>query len=371
MPILPRQTIIDLRYSQIRSESEIRQARLELTKHGFNSEQIESIDNGSAIPDISPEYWMRALVTNGFWTTEAQELFGVLPDNIKNQGWTIATVAELSATGLVQVGLIPWLRKLGDNFGSFLEIAALLQRGYSVEDLQLLYDLNALQPIVKIMAPGAGIITDWNVETVDIKSGSRVVAGEQLLTLLNPRAMYLRTDPVGAEAVDVLQCIANATTCEAIPLVRDSGPRLTGFHVDFLQSDSGGHGTIAFATVQNSVLATASRHDRMVFRSWSLRSGLKYILRVPTKRIENVFVLPSSAVTDDGHSKVVFISDGESFKQIDVEIAYQDNEVAVIAINKESKLFPGDQVVISGAFPLGLALKTGQSKADPHAGHNH
>ena len=371
LPILPRQTIIDLRYSRLRTENTIDQARLELTKHGFTAEQIESIAKGGAIPDLARENWMRALVANGLWTPEAQELFGVLPVALRSQRWTIATVAELSASGLVQPGFISWIKKLGGDCRHFLEIAALLQRGYSVEDLQLLHGLNALEPIVKIEAPGAGTVPDWNVETIGVKPGSRVAAGERLLTLLNPREMYLRTDPVGAEKADVLRSVTDAAKCEALPLVRDSGPKLADITVDFLQSEPGGHGTIAFATVENSALATRARPDGRSFRSWALRSGLKYVLRVPTRRVENVFVLPSAAVTDDGPRKVVFIPDGESFKQIEVEIAYQDDEVAVIAINKGSKLFPGDQVVMGGAYSLGLALKTGPSKVDPHAGHSH
>jgi multidrug efflux pump subunit AcrA (membrane-fusion protein) len=371
LPILPRQTIIDLRYSRIRTENTIDQARLELTKHGFTAEQITSIAEGGAIPDLARENWMRALVANGFWPPEAQELFAALPDDLRSQRWTIATVAELSVSGLVQPSFIAWIKRLGDQCKHFLEIAALLQRGYSIEDLERLHGLNALDPIVNVEAPGTDSVADWNVETIDVKPGSRVIAGEQLLTLLNPREMYLRTNPVGAETADVIRSVTDVDQCEALPLVRGSGPKLTGITLEFLRSEPGGHGTIAFATIENSALARRTRPDGRLLRSWALRSGLRYVLRVPTKKIERVFVLPSAAVTDDGPRKVVFIPDGESFKQVEVEIAYQDDEVAVIAVNKDSKLFPGDQVVTGGAYSLGLALKTGPSKVDPHAGHSH
>ena len=80
--------------------------------------------------------------------------------------------------------------------------------------------------------------------------------------------------------------------------------------------------------------------------------------------------MPSSAVTEDGPNKVVFLQDGDSFKPVPIAIAYQDDEVVVVPATKEVALFPGDPVVQSGAFELGLAMKGGDA-VDAHAGHNH
>ena len=48
---------------------------------------------------------------------------------------------------------------------------------------------------------------------------------------------------------------------------------------------------------------------------------------------------------------------------------YEDDRVAVIA--NDGSIFPGDPVVKTGAFALGLALQVGSGAVDPHAGHNH
>jgi len=94
------------------------------------------------------------------------------------------------------------------------------------------------------------------------------------------------------------------------------------------------------------------------------------MLRIPTEKLENVFVFPSDAVTDDGPDKVVFIQDGDSYKSVKVVVLHHDQEVAVID-GKHSEIFDGDMVVQRGAFSLSLALKAGASGVDPHAGHNH
>lgn len=88
------------------------------------------------------------------------------------------------------------------------------------------------------------------------------------------------------------------------------------------------------------------------------------------ERLDEVFVLPTGAVTDDGPDKVVFIQDGDSFRAAKVVVRYQDHQFAVLDA-KHSEIFPGDTVAMRGAFGLGLALKAGSGAADPHAGHQH
>jgi hypothetical protein len=105
-------------------------------------------------------------------------------------------------------------------------------------------------------------------------------------------------------------------------------------------------------------------------RSWQIRPSLKYTLHIPVEKMANVYVLPSDAIAQDGAGKVVYVQDGDSFRAVDVETVYQDHERVVIPINKRTELFPGDPVVMRGAFALSLALKD-SGKIDPHAGHGH
>ncbi|MCA9323246.1 MAG: hypothetical protein KDB53_21090 [Planctomycetes bacterium] len=371
LPILPRQTIIDLQYNVLRTQKALDQSRLELTKHGFTDEQIESIAEGNAIPNLGQDNWMRALIANGLWTESARRLFDALPEQLQKERWTIATVGELAAAGLVRPELVSWLESLGDGLTNFLEIGSLLQQGYSVADLRILQGMNALDPIVQVKAPMSAGVLDWDIERLHVKPGARVAAGDQLLTLLNPREMYLRTNPVGAEKADILRSLAIGSTCEARPLVGDSGPELTDLTIDFITSDPGSTGTSAYARVMNEEITTKTRVDGARYRSWQLRSGLKYLIRIPMKVFERVVVVPSDAIAEDGAKRVVFLPDGDTFRPIEVEIAYQDDRVAVIALNEATKIVPGDVIVTHGAYALGLALRSNTTAVDPHAGHNH
>jgi hypothetical protein len=129
-------------------------------------------------------------------------------------------------------------------------------------------------------------------------------------------------------------------------------------------------GTIAFVEVENSVRAEIRRGPALTSRTWALREGMRYLLNVPIEKLENVYVLPASAVTESGPDKVVFLQDGDGFKPVPIVVVHQDDEVVVIPSVKEVALFPGDPVVRSGAFELGLAMK-GRDAVDAHAGHGH
>jgi len=106
-----------------------------------------------------------------------------------------------------------------------------------------------------------------------------------------------------------------------------------------------------------------------VRRSWKLRVGLRYLVLVPSTVLEKRLVLPAGAVTENGVDRIVFVPDGDSFAPRTVHVEYEDDEVVVIA--NDGAIFPGESVVTSGAFALGLALQSDSGAIDPHAGHNH
>lgn len=370
IPILPRQRAIDLNYALLRANQSAQQAELELTKHGLTKEQIAAIAQDGAIPILTEDSWKRALKINGLWPSSADELFEVLSENQQSQRWMIATIGELSASGLNTPELVTWLKSEPEATTHFLEIGSLLQKGHSVSDVQRLHALNAFESIIQVRAPKGA--PDWNVDETLIRPGARVDAGATLMTLLNPRVMYLQLSPVGGEKSDVLRALANKSKCEARPLVPGSGPQFDDVRLSFSIGRPGGSmGSVTFAEVTNSPLPETMSGDGRSYRSWNLRAGLKYMLRIPTRQLENVYVFPSGAIAVDGPHKVVFLQDGSTFRDVKVEIAYQDENVAVIPIGKTTGIFAGDPVVLTGAFSLGIALKSGSAKPDAHAGHQH
>lgn len=369
LPIIPRQRAIDLRYQLSRAEIAHEQAHLELEKHGLSDAQIRDVEGGASLPVFNEETWQRALARNGLWPTEAQRLSEVLPKSLRALPWVTATIGELAASGLANAELTDWMASEGVA-RHFLEIGVLLQRGHTLEDLQRLHALNALEPVVRVVAPGLDDDGSWDVLDVLSKRGAKVASGDRLLTLRDPRRLFLRTEPVGGEVASILIAAKERYEIAANPLIRDSGPQLEALTISYVESSRENEGTVAFVEVRNNVRSEIDRGRAMTSRTWSLREGMRYLLRIPTAKLENVFVLPASAVTEDGPNKVVFLQDGESFKPVPIVIAYQDDEVVVIPVTKEVSLSPGDPVVQSGAFELGLAMK-GSSAVDPHAGHGH
>jgi multidrug efflux pump subunit AcrA (membrane-fusion protein) len=369
LPIIPRKDLIELRYDFSRAEQELANLRTELRLHGMSDEEISKTEKGKEAR-ISLHFWHNALIRNGLWPELAERIYKALPETVRDLPWTVATISELVAGGLADADLAEWFEKEPATGRYFLAIGGLLQAGSSPAEVRTLYELGALAPIVEIRAPRTA--PDWDVNELFIKPGERVEAGSKLMTLANPRQMFLRVESVGGETATLLSALEGDTELEARPLVSDTGPRLKGLKILNLVNEESSEGTVAYIPLANEPFKTIDRDGGDSFRSWNLRGGLRYMLRIPVENEKwaDVFVLPSDAVTDDGPNKVVFIQNGDVFMPQKVVLLYLDQEVAVLG--KGSELFPGDMVAHHGAFGLGLAMKaTDDPVVDEHAGHNH
>jgi multidrug efflux pump subunit AcrA (membrane-fusion protein) len=368
LPIIPRERAIDMRYQLLRAEKANELAHHELIKHGLSDEQIEAIQGGAPLPEFDEAMWQRALARNGLWPDEARQLSEALPAELRNLPWVTATIGELAASGLVSDVLIAWLadEAVGE---CFLDIGVLLQRGHTVEDLQRLHALHALDPVVRIVAPVRDGSPSWDVAQVTAKPGAHVETGDTLLTLRDPRELWLRVDPVGGEVATLLAAVQDGHALQARPLVPDAGPMLEGLQVRSVESSTATGGTTATIAVENSIRSEIE-HDGGRSRAWQLRSGLRYVLEVPVQTLDDVFILPATAVAEAGPDRVVFLQDGNDFKPVPIVVAYEDQHVVVVPKSRNVTLFPGDVIALRGAFELGLAL-TGGDVVDPHAGHSH
>lgn len=371
LPILPRKTTIDLQYELLRARKNDEVARAELRKHGFSDPQIAALAEGGPVPGLEAQVWKRALANNGLWPQPAERLLAALPQEMHALPWAVAAIGELTAADQNGTDLQAWLKERPEAGKRFLEIATLIQQGRTVADLMLLFEMNAFDPVVRLKAPAIKDVPDFDIHRIETKRGAHVASGDVLLVLNNPRSLYLKLEPVGGEASDVLKTVRERQPCSATPLVAGSGPNLEGLRIAYVTSGENAQGTIAFVETRNEPLAANPDEAGRIHRSWQLRPGLKYTIHLAADRLEKVFVLPSEAVAEDGAEKVVFVQDGGSFRSVPVELAYRNHEHAVVRINKHTALFPGDPVVVRGAFPLSLALKAGTGAADPHAGHNH
>jgi len=371
LPILPRKTEIDLRYELARAEQELESSREKLRLHGLDPTDISKLETGPASMTVSSGIWQRSLKLNGLWPAVAADIYSTLPETLRDTPWSVAAIGELSGAGIATPALAEWLRKEPSAAAQFIAVAGLLQSGSSLEQVQRMHASNALAAVVDVVVPKANGIADWDVADVVAKPNARVEAGAMLAVLHDAREMLLQVTPVGGEVSPLLKAYAEKSALNAEPLVEGSGPPLKDLKILYVASNDHAESKAvqAMLVIPNTPLGVVAEHD-FKFRTWQLRAGTRYQLRIPTLQIENAFVLPADALTDDGPDKIVFVKNGETFEPRKVVVRHQDTKTVVLD-TKHSDLFPGDEVVVHGAFALGLALKAGSGEADPHAGHMH
>ena len=365
LSILPQKDLIDLKYQYAKVEQDLKTAHEKLLFHGLTVAEIATIESGGTAMR-SDDFWLNALRRNGAWNSKAAALRGLLQDDSQRQDmWVGATIAELALTSLISDDLLAWLEKTPAATSDLLKIATLLQEGHSLPDIQSLFNMGALTPIISVRAPASE--HGWDIRSVDIKIGQRVAAGAPLLLLENESDLYLVADPNGSEISVLNDASREQHSIDAIPLTPGTGPELSGLTITKMRGeDSAARVYLPVANTQSSEVERGA----FTYRNWALRAGMKYILKVPTRVLEDVIVLPSEAVIQYGPDKVVFAREHGEYVRRKVVVVYQDNEVAVIG--EGSDLLPEEPTVTKGAFALHLALIAGTPAAvDPHAGHNH
>jgi len=365
LPIVSRTRLLQLEYARDAAKQQRENAERELARHGLSPEEIAAVRDGGR-PPATRRLWRRALEENGLWGDVETAILDALPESERTRPWVIATIGELSAAGLTTDELAAAVKATPSIGKRFFEAASLLLDGHSLGKVTLLAARGALDPVVVLRAP-SGSVEDWDVTDVPTSPGERVEPGTPVVMLHDSRTMWLRLEPSGDELAALSEAIKQSTPLTASPLVPGAGPALEALTIDRLvtRASEDHRGAVAIVLAPNTQIRAKGSKSR----SWGLRVGLRYLVDVPVQTLKQRFVLPASAVTSEGPERIVFMEDGATFLARPVHVEYEDDRVAVIA--NDGALFPGDTVVQTAAFSLGLALQTGSGAVDPHAGHNH
>lgn len=362
LPVLPRKVEIDLEYELATTQQQFADARREMGRHGLTAEEIDAI--GDDAPELPNEVlWRRALAVNGFWGEAEDAVLAALPEGLAATPWVVGALGELAASGRRDPGLARAVRETPALAANFTDALCLLLSGHTTESVTRLAELGELGPTCILTAPPGP--PDWDVERVEIRTGIHVPAGAVLVVLDDARTMWLSVEPVGDEIAAVTRACETGLRIDADPLIPGSGPALRGLLVDRIATRSAGAGPVALIACENTALPVP---EGAVARSWALREGTRYLVRVPVERFENRIVLPATAVVQHGLERAVLVRDGDTVRVQPVHVEYEDEDVAVIAY--DGSLSPGDPVCLTGAFELALGLE-GSAGADPHAGHDH
>ena len=363
--VVPKKELIDLQYALEKASRTVESGRKKLELHGLKKKEIAELEEGHIEIDLY-RIWKNSLIANNIWNEKADTILNLLKGEVKKNRWTIASIGELLAEDIISRELIQWLKDNPEIGNSFLEIGSLLQHGHTLDDLKALYKLGVFNQIIELKAPANS--NGWDVEKIHVTPGQKVASGDQLLTLLDQSKMLLIAKPQASETVDLLKANKTGLAIAASPLIKDSGPELTELKISQIRGLDSEKEEVRLFT-SNSVQNVNEINNRS-FRIWSLRTGQKYILKVPVSELKDVFIVPLEGVITHGSDKVVFVYEDKDFKRRKVTILHQDSSHAVLGPKSQIKV--GDKVVISGAYALQLALIAGTPEAmDPHAGHTH
>ncbi|QDU11843.1 efflux RND transporter periplasmic adaptor subunit [Gimesia aquarii] len=102
---------------------------------------------------------------------------------------------------------------------------------------------------------------------------------------------------------------------------------------------------------------------------WRFRPGQKVRILIRTKKLENVFVLPTDAVARDNAEAFVFLQNVNTFQRKAVRVLERDRRYTVIA--NDGSLIPGSFVVQSSAEQLNRMLKSSSGNDLPEGYHIH
>ncbi len=358
----------EAQYAVLRAERDLANAREEAQRHGLTPEQILGLEKGDdgSIPDL-PDV-RRVLMRNRLWSAEADTVLALLPERVRDLPHTLAVLGELVGTGRLTAELAAVLQAEPRLGAVFLDVAGLVQTGATPTALADLAARGAFEPVVALRAPSDGAET-WDVLELDLRAGAHVEAGQRVAALRDDRVMALHLTPAPSDLAPLTEALTAGAALRAEPLVRGAGATLEDVQLLSLTGASAGHGLGALATVTNRVLVERSAEGAGAYRTWAVRPGLTYVVKVPIERKPGRYVLPADAIAYQGPEAVVLLPDGKGFRTVPVRLEHHDAQFAVVAA--DGALFPGDQVVLKGAPALAIALLAGAGGADPHAGHSH
>ena len=251
---------------------------------------------------------------------------------------------------------------------------ALLLHGLAESQVEQILASRTLLHTVAVRAPAEPRLpahATLLVQELLVEQGQHVNAGDTLAILVDHETLLIEGE---AFEQDLPRIVAAAKEKRPVTAVLEtkSGPatRLDGLALASVSSrvDPESRALHFYVTLPNEQVAAGSGDDRFV--TWRYKPGQRMQLLVPVEEWRDRIVLPPEAVAQDGLEHYVFMTHGDHVHRQPVHVEYRDPTAVVIA--DDGALSPGDQIAMTAAQQLQLALKNRSGGAiDPHAGHNH
>jgi len=229
---------------------------------------------------------------------------------------------------------------------------ALMLHGLSEEQVDTIESSRQLLQSLTVTAPSDFV----EMDELLVHEGDHVIAGAALCTLVNPRELYVEGKAFEEDAESLRLAYREGWNVTA-----DGMPDLKILYVGN-RIDRESRALRFYLPLANELIWEGH------FNIWEYRPGQRVQLHVPYVSLKQQLVVPRDAVVSSKAERFVFVPNGDQFDRKPVHVEHVNQKWAVI--ESDGTLFPGDTVVVSGAWQLGLALKS-DGVVDPHAGHGH
>ena len=364
LAIVPRKELLTLKYEMIKAKQEIKIQEQKLKLHGFSKKEIAKLKEGATI-QISQRFWINSLKANGLWNKRSADLFKSLPLQVQNRAWTVPSIAELASQDFLTKQVLKEIKTnkiLGNNF---LEVAGLLQKAYSVEQILDLAKRGVFNKVITLKSDA-----DFDVSKIKVRRGQKVENGQELLLLRNPSRMYFEVQAQGSEKAEIKKALQKQWLVQAEALTDESIETYTNLKVSHFIENNKTSTLRALVPVNNRVISEVTR-DQVQFRSWELQEGLRFYIKTPKEKFSKVISVPTDSILDSGPDKIILVKEGDEYAERKVHVMWSDDKHSVLSLKSDLKA--GDQVIVKAAFALQMALQQGNQSnvIDPHAGHNH
>lgn len=212
----------------------------------------------------------------------------------------------------------------------------------------------------------------FEIQELRIAKGQSVNAGDTLMVLTDHAELFIEGNAFDKDVLGINKAVENDwSITAAIEADGAVSEKIDGLKILYVAGrvDPESRTFRFYLSLPNKLVRDAVR-DEHRFINWRFKPGQRVQLSVPTEEWKDRIVLPVDAVAQDGVETYVFSPNGEHFDRRPVHVEYRDRFSVVIA--NDGSLFPGDEVALSGAQQMQLALKNkAGGGVDPHAGHNH
>ncbi len=359
----------EMEYELERADQAVGNAEHELEHHGLTGEEIAAVAAGRT-PPPQPILWERVLRRQGWWDEHSDALRALLPPSARDRAWVVPGLGELHAAGLLDQALVDDARETPALTTHLAEVIALLLGGTPRPTVTAWAQRGLLEATwtLRVPEPDDGPTDDdgpgFDLAAIHVRAGDRVTAGDAAVTLYRGATMWLRALPVGRQTATLTRALAENAPIDAVPLIPGTGPTFSDLRVLRIHplGEGGSERSVADLIVPNEASGAGGGP-----RTWRLKSGLRYRIVVPAAPPSDAFVLPRDAIVRDAGVPTLLLADGPGFRRVPVRLLHENPRQVAVAY--DGSIFPGDEIVVEGAFALSLAIQ--QAESGGGGGHHH